>query len=124
MLRALLLMAASTSLLACSASLRRGVSTTEAATAMQQVTFSRGDERDPAVSPDARSIAYEASDAPGATPHLVVTPLGAAATAGEGAQPRYTSNGATGLEPAWMPDGSGLVFVSNALGAPGLVQTS
>ncbi|HEY3822454.1 MAG TPA: hypothetical protein VGL81_35050 [Polyangiaceae bacterium] len=123
MLRALLLMAAAAPLLACSASLRRGVSTTEAATALQQVTFSQADERDPAVAPDAKSIAYEVSDSPGATPHLVVTALGSGG-AGRPAETRYSSGGAMGAEPAWMPDGSGLVFVSNALGAPGLVQTS
>jgi TolB protein len=123
MLRALLLMAASAPLLACSASLRRGVSTTEAATAMQQVTFSQADERDPAVSPDARSIAYEVTDSPGATPHLEVTALKDVG----GARPpvvHYSSGGALGQEPAWMPDGTGLLFRSNALGSDGLVQTS
>ena len=123
MLRALLLMAVSAPLLACSASIRRGVSTTEAATAMQQVTFSQADERDPAVSPDAKSIAYEVTDSPGAAPHLEVTTLKDVG-AGRPAEARYSSKGATGMEPAWMPDGTGLVFVSNALGAPGLVQTS
>jgi Tol biopolymer transport system component len=123
MLRALLLMVASAPLLACSASIRRGVSTTEAATALQQVTFSRANERDPAVSPDAKAIAYEVSDSPGATPHLEVTTLNDVGT-GRPAETRYTSKGAMGMEPAWMPDGTGLVFVSNALGSPGLVQTS
>ncbi|HEX3343250.1 MAG TPA: hypothetical protein VHS09_01705 [Polyangiaceae bacterium] len=127
MLRALLLIVASTPLLACSASLRWGVSTTEAATAMQQVTFSPGDERDPAVSPDAKSLAYEVTEPHAATPHLVVTPLtdlGAAAAGARAPEPRYTSKDAMGLQPAWMPDGSGLVFVSNLRGSPGLVQTS
>jgi TolB protein len=123
MLRALLLIAASAPLLACSASIRRGVSTTEAATGLQQVTYSRADERDPAVSPDAKSIAYEVADSPGATPHLEVTSL-ADVGAARRAEPRYSSKGATGMEPAWTPDGTGLVFVSNALGSPGLVQTS
>jgi Tol biopolymer transport system component len=124
MLRALLLIAASTPLLACSASLRRGVSTTEAATAMQQVTFSQADERDPAVSPDAKSLAYEVTEPHAATPHLVVTPLTDVGAAGRAAEPRYTSKDALGLQPTWMPDGSGLVFVSNLRGSPGLVQTS
>jgi Tol biopolymer transport system component len=127
MLRALFFVAASAPLLACSASMRRGVSTTEAATAMQQVTYSQANERDPAVSPDAKSIAYEVADSPGATPHLEVALLGSVsvgAGAGRPAEVRYSSKDATGLEPAWMPDGSGVVFVSNALGSPGLVQTS
>jgi Tol biopolymer transport system component len=123
MFRELLLLAASAPLLACSASLRRGISTTEAATAMQQVTWSQADERDPAVSPDAKSLAYEVTDAPGATPHVVVTALGVAG-GGKPGEARYTSKDAMGLEPAWTADGSGLVFVSNALGSPGLVQTS
>ena len=122
MLRALLLMTVSVPLLACSASLRRGVTTTEAAIALQQVTFSETNERDPAVSPDARSIAYEVSDSPGATPHLEVTTLDG--VAGRAERARYSSKNAMGMEPAWMPDGTGLVFVSNALGSPGLVQTS
>jgi Tol biopolymer transport system component len=122
MLRTLFLLAASAPLLACSASIRRGVSTTEAATALQQVTYSASNELDPAVSPDGRSLAYEVADSPSATPHVEVTALEAVGS-GRPARSEYSSKAAMGLEPAWMPDGAGLVFVSNPGGAERLVQT-
>jgi Tol biopolymer transport system component len=114
-----LLLAASAPLCACSASLRRGVSTTEAATALEQVTRSGGNELDPAVSPDGMAIAYEVAATPDARPHVEVMTLGAGPRRIE-----YTSNDVTGFQPAWMHDGSGIVFVTDGGGSPHLVQTA
>jgi Tol biopolymer transport system component len=111
--------AATASLCACSASLRRGVSTTEAATGLEQVTRSNANELDPAVSPDGTAIAYEVASTPDARPHVEVMTLGAAPGRVE-----YTSNDVTGFQPAWMRDGSGIVFVSNTGGSPHLLQTA
>jgi len=121
MLRALLLVAASTPMLACSASLRHGVRTTDAATGLEMVTRSPGDQLDPAVSPDGKSIAYEAADPAGSTPHVEVMPLDEAGS--DHPRLEYRSKQATGVEPTWMPDGSALVFPSNALGRDRLVET-
>lgn len=118
MLRSVLLLAASAPLFACTASLRRGVNTTEAATALEQVTHSDANELDPAVSPDATAIAYEQAATPDATPHVEVMSL-----AKSGPRVEYSSKEASGIQPAWMPDGSGIVFVSSAGGSQRLVQT-
>jgi Tol biopolymer transport system component len=112
---------ASIPLVACSAPVLRAVNTTEAATQMQQVTRSRTNELDPAISPNAKSIAYEVADSLDATPHVQAMDLADAVSGRPGAV-TYSSN-AMGLEPAWMPDGSRLVFVSNALGTGKLVET-
>jgi Tol biopolymer transport system component len=119
MLRELLLLAASAPLCACSASLRRGVSTTEAATALEQVTRSSANELDPAVSPDGTAIAYEVATTADARPHVEVMTLATGSRRVE-----YTSNDVTGFQPAWMRDGSAIVFVSDAGGSPHLVQTA
>jgi Tol biopolymer transport system component len=115
---------ASVPLTGCAASVQRAVNTTEAATEMQQVTRSATNELDPAISPDAKTIAYEVADSLDATPHVEVMELKDAAS-GSAQRPRveYSSRSAMGLEPAWMPDGSRLIFVSNALGAHKLVET-
>jgi Tol biopolymer transport system component len=117
--RELLLLAAMASLCACSATLRRGVSTTEAATGLEQVTRSNANELDPAVSPDGKEIAYEVAATADARPHVEVMTLGADARRLE-----YTSNDVTGFQPAWMRDGSSIVFVSDAGGSLRLVQTA
>jgi TolB protein len=123
MLRTTLLALASVPLLACATTtVPRAVNTTEAAREMEQVTRSRTNELDPAISPDGKTIAYEVADSLDATPHVEVIALKDAATDRPG-RALYTSARAMGLEPAWMPDGSRLVFVSNALGAHKLVET-
>jgi Tol biopolymer transport system component len=121
-LRPVFLALASTPLVACAATVERAVNTTEAATQMQQVTRSRTNELDPAISPDGTTIAYEVADTLDATPRVEVMALKDAVSA-EGGHVAYSSKGAMGLEPAWMPDGSRLIFVSNALGAHTLVET-
>jgi Tol biopolymer transport system component len=108
-------------LLACSASLQRPVSTTEAATGLEQVTGSANNEFDPAVSLDATAIAYEVATRPDAPPHVEVMALKDVGSR----KPRvtYSSNDTMGLEPAWVPDGSGLVFVSEHGTSRELMQT-
>jgi Tol biopolymer transport system component len=122
MLRPLLLALTSVTLLACSASVQRAVTTTEAATQMQQVTRSRTNELDPAISPDAKTLVYEVADSLDATPHLEAMDVKDAVSGGP-ERVEYSSRSVMGLEPAWMPDGSRLVFVSNALGPHKLVET-
>jgi Tol biopolymer transport system component len=115
------MLVAVTPLLGCSASLRHGVRTTDAATQLEQVTRSSSNEFDPAVSPDARSLAFELADSPGSKPHVEVvamTELGSVEPHLE-----WSSKDAMGLAPAWMPDGASLVLESDALGSPRLVQT-
>ena len=114
--------AAQASLFACSASVQRAVTTTEAATQMQQVTHSAENELDPAISPDGKKIAYEVARTVDATPHIEAIALPDTAP-GRSEAVEYSSKGAMGFEPAWMPDGARLVFVSDALGAHKLVET-
>lgn len=122
-MRTIVLIAASTSLLACSPSIRRAVTTTDASTGLEQVTHSQVNEFDPAVSPDARAIAYEVAASPDAAPHVEVMAL-EGVRSGTLRPVEYSSKDTTGIEPAWMPDGSGLIFVSRTRGTPkGLVQT-
>ncbi len=119
MLRKAVVLALSAPLLACAAPLRRGVSTTEAATGLEQVTYSEANELDPAVSPDATAVAYEEAATPDARPHVEIMSL-----TQSGPRALYSSKDVSGLQPAWMPDGSGIVFVSDAGGSPPrLVQT-
>jgi len=75
---------------------------------LKQITFGHGDDREPRVSPDGKTIAFDSD------------------RAFEGSYDIYTVNVATGVvkritkdpadeyEPNWSPDGSGLVFVSGA----------
>src|SRR5579872_2573773 len=109
-MRRLLLVAATAPLLACSPALRRPVTTTEAAADLQQVTRSHVEETDPAISPDATEVAYEVADEPGAAPRVEVMALKDIGV--DGARPVFSSKDTAGREPAWKPDGSGLVFVS------------
>jgi Tol biopolymer transport system component len=121
MRRALFLVAASVPLFGCAATVRRPVQTTEAATAMVQITRSQTNEFDPAISPDGTAIAYDVADSPGADRHVEVMAL---KDAGQARAPRtYSSKDAVGLEPAWKPDGSGLIFVSGARNSRRLVET-
>jgi Tol biopolymer transport system component len=121
-MRKLLLLAAMTPLFGCSASLRHGVTTTDAARGLEQVTRSSSNEFDPAVSPDGKSIAYESADSPASTPHVEVTSL-SDLTAGHRPRVEYSSKDATGMAPAWTPDGRAIVFQSDALGTSRLVET-
>jgi Tol biopolymer transport system component len=109
MIRSFLLFGAA-ALAACSPSVWRPIQVTEAAAELEQVTRSRDNELDPAVSPDAKAIAYEVAPSPEAPARVEVMSL-------EDLRPdrpatiEYTSE-VTGLEPAWKPDGSGLFFLS------------
>lgn len=116
------MLAAMTPLLGCSASLRHGVRTTDAATHLEQVTRSSSNELDPAVSPDARAIAFERVGSRGSKPRVEVvamTDLGSAWPPLE-----FSSRDAMGAAPAWTPDGSSIVYESDALGSNRLVQTT
>jgi Tol biopolymer transport system component len=105
------LIAASATLLACSPAVWRPLSTTEAATELSQVTRTATNELDPSVSPDASAIAYEVAASPDAPPRIEVMSLDGVGSGGRGAI-EYSSGVVTGVEPAWRPDGSGLVFLS------------
>jgi Tol biopolymer transport system component len=110
-------------MLACSTSLRRGVTTTEAATQMEQVTRSASNELDPAVAPDGKTIAFEVADSLDAPPRVESMALKDVGTA-NAPRSAYGPTGTVGLDPTWMPDGSGLVFLSRSAGSYRLVQTS
>jgi Tol biopolymer transport system component len=119
-MRAELVFVAPFVIVACSPAVRRPLSTTDAATHLEQVTHSDTNELDPAVSPDGRAIAYEVASSLEAPPHVEVMALDPAAAG----RVEYSSKDKPGLEPAWMPDGSGLVFVSQTHGTwRGIVQT-
>jgi Tol biopolymer transport system component len=105
------MLAASTALVACSPSVWRPLQTTEAASDLAQVTHSRDNELDPAVSPDARVIAYEVAPTLEAVPRIEVMSLEGVSSGG----PRsieYSSGQVLGRQPTWLPDGSGLYFLS------------
>lgn len=121
MLRRALVFAASAQLLACGAPIRRAVDTTEAAAELQQVTRSETNEFDPAVSPDGTAIAYRVATSPDSMPRVAVMGL---KDVGSPQPPHvaYVTSGPLGAEPAWMPDGSGLVYVANDRGSPRLVE--
>ncbi len=122
-MRTLLLLAAAMPLMACSATLRRPVATTDAAGELEQVTRSSENEFDPAISPDGKSIAYEVASSTDAVPRVEVRSL-ADVGAVRASPPLYTSKDTMGLEPTWMPDGSGLIFVSQTKNsAKALMQT-
>ncbi len=103
--------AGSLSLVACSATLRRPVETTEAASGLEQVTVSGANELDPAVSPDASAVAYEVAPALDAEPHVEVMSLTDLGTTGSRTVV-YSSATLAGVEPSWMPDGSSLLFLT------------
>lgn len=108
------------SLLGCSASLQRPVVTTEAASDLEQVTFSHENELDPAVSPDGTSVAYEVTVAPAGARQVVVMKLKDRAVRPPGPA-QEGARGVAGAQPTWMPDGAGLLLVSSARGGT-LVQ--
>lgn len=101
-MRACLAFAASIPLFGCSTALLRPVATTEAATDLQQVTRSSADEMNPAISPDGKALAYEVTGSQGGSTHVEVRSLS------EPGRLIYASE--QGAEPAWMPDGTSIVF--------------
>src|SRR5215467_11061058 len=114
MVRTLVLFAAAAPLLGCGASMRIAVTTTEASSRLEQVTHSQANEFDPAVSPDAKNLAYEVASSPDSKPHVEVMALKEGVTnAWSAPSIEYSSRDEMGLEPTWMPDGSGIIFVSN-----------
>jgi len=99
----------------------RPLTTTDAATDLEQVTHTAANELDPAVSPDGKSIAYESASTKDSLPHVEVMALG---SAGQPGHLVYSSGDVPGADPAWMPDDSSIVFVSRTRDArPRLVQT-
>ena len=107
-----LLLAGATALAACSPAVWRPLQTTEAATDLAQVTRSEANELDPAISPDAKAIAYEVAASPDAPPRVEVMSLDGVGSGSPGVI-EYSSGEVTGREPAWAPDGSGLFFLSS-----------
>jgi len=91
----------------------RPLTTTDAATGLEQITRSHDNELDPAVAPDGKSIAYEVTRAPGATPHVEVMDLARGRVI-------FSSGDTPGVDPAWMPTSDSIVFVGKS---GGLVQT-
>lgn len=111
------------SLTACAGSIRRPVEPTEAATRLEQVTHSEANELDPAISPDASALAYDVRATPDAPPHVEVMRLMTAPAAGRRlGHVEYSSGPVMGVEPAWKPDGSGLVFVGSRGGSQRLLE--
>jgi Tol biopolymer transport system component len=94
----------------CAPAVELEVKTTEASSDLTRITDSTGDETHPAISPDARELAYAITPARGAASHVEVVRL----DDGARGAPRvvFSSGETTAIEPTWMPDGSGLLFVS------------
>lgn len=105
------LVAGSAAIVACSPAVWRPLQTTEAAIDLVQVTITGASEFDPAVSPDAKAIAYETAASPDAPPRIEVMSLDAVGS-GRPGRIEYTSGEVSGREPAWMADGSGLFFLT------------
>ena len=94
----------------------RPLTATDAASDLEQVTFANADERDPAISPDGGELAYDVRANRGA-PHVEVMAVATRRLV-------YASRDEAGSEPAWMPDGSSVVFVARTAGErPKLVET-
>ena len=83
----------------------RPLTATDAASDLEQVTFSKANELDPAISPDGKELAYDAAAAQGGAPHVEVLSLATRKLV-------YASRG--GAEPTWMPDGASIVFADKA----------
>ncbi len=105
-------------LIGCGTTLRP-VATTDAALDLEQVTRGADNEMDPAVSPDGKSLAFTVAASRESAKHVAVVALS------DPSRPTYLSRDVLGREPAWMPDGSGIVFVAKrGANAPEkLVQT-
>ncbi len=75
-------------------------------TGLKQITFGHGDDREPRVSPDGKTIAFD-SDRSFEGSYDIYT-----VDVASGAVTHVTSDPADEYEPNWSPDGKGLVFVS------------
>ena len=73
---------------------------------LKQVTFGHGDDREPRVSPDGKTIAFDSDRAFEGSYDIWTVDVAS------GALLRVTSDPADEYEPNWSPDGKGLVFVS------------
>lgn len=116
-----LLIAGSMTLVACSPTVWRPLAATEASTDLSQVTRSDANELDPAVSPDAKAVAYEVAASPDAPSHIEVMSLDGVGSGRPGVI-QGSSGEVIGFEPTWMPDGSGLFFLSTAPQQGSLMQ--
>jgi Tol biopolymer transport system component len=115
------LFAGSTALVACSPAVWRPLETTAAATELSQVTLSSDNELDPAVSPDARSIVFEVAPTLDAPPRIAVMSLPRERSGGTGTI-EYSSGQVLGRYPTWMPDGTGVYFLSMTREGPRLME--
>jgi Tol biopolymer transport system component len=75
-------------------------------TGLKQITFGHGDDREPRVSPDGKTIAFDSDRAFEGSYDIWTVDVAS------GALHRITSDAADEYEPNWSPDSSGLVFVS------------
>jgi len=71
-----------------------------------KLTFFPGDERDPAFSPDGRSIAFSWTGEQGNNRDIYLMPIGSSHTPN-----RLTRDAAVDMAPAWSPDGSQIAFL-------------
>jgi len=77
-------------------------------TGLKQITFGHGDDREPRVSPDGKTIAFDSDRAFEGSYDIWTVDVAS------GALHRITSDAADEYEPNWSPDSGGLVFVSGA----------
>ena len=95
----------------------RPLTATDAAADLEQVTRSNDDELDPAISPDGRRLAYEASTTLDGPRHVEVRSVRTGRLI-------FSSKDDAGVQPAWMPDGSSIVYVGDTFdGRSKLLQT-
>ena len=80
--------------------------------AMKQLTFGHGDDREPSFSPDGKTIAFASDRAFKGSYDIWTVDVSA------GALKQWTSSDADEYEPAWSADGSEIAFISGA-GAAG-----
>lgn len=92
----------------------RPLTATDAASGLEQVTFSKRNELDPAISPDGKELAYDAAAAPDGAPHVEVLSL---------ADRKLVYASRDGSQPTWMPDASSIVFAEGSSGRSRLVET-
>jgi Tol biopolymer transport system component len=76
--------------------------------AMKQITFGHGDDREPRISPDGKTIAFSSDRAFKGSYDIWTVDIAS------GALKQITSSDADEFEPAWSPDGKAIAFVSGA----------